>query len=61
LIWFIFYAYGDVAMSAILTEWLDLNTKEGELKKQVKDLESALDAKALAQYAKLFEAEVKSH
>jgi hypothetical protein len=48
-------------MSAILTEWLDLNTKEGELKKQVKDLESALDAKALAQYAKLFEAEVKSH
>jgi type I restriction enzyme M protein len=47
-------------MSAILTEWLDLNTKEGELKKQVKDLESALDAKALGQYAKLSEAEVKS-
>jgi type I restriction enzyme M protein len=45
---------------AILTEWLDLNTKEGDLKKQVKDLESALDAKALAQYAKLSEAEVKS-
>jgi type I restriction enzyme M protein len=45
---------------AILTEWLDLNTKEAELKKQIKDLESALDAKALAQYSKLSEAEVKS-
>jgi len=45
---------------AILTEWLDLNNKESELKKQIKDLESALDAKALAQYAKLSEAEVKS-
>jgi type I restriction enzyme M protein len=45
---------------AILTEWLDLNTKEADLKKQVKDLESALDAKALAQYAKLSEADVKS-
>jgi type I restriction enzyme M protein len=45
---------------AILTEWLDLNTKESELKKQVKELESALDAKALAQYAKLSDADVKS-
>jgi type I restriction enzyme M protein len=45
---------------AILTEWLDLNTKEADLKKQVKDLESALDAKALAQYAKLSETDIKS-
>jgi type I restriction enzyme M protein len=44
----------------ILTEWLDLNTKEADLKKQVKDLESALDAKALAQYAKLSETDIKS-
>jgi type I restriction enzyme M protein len=45
---------------AVLNEWLDLNTKEADLKKQVKDLESALDAKALAQYAKLSEADVKT-
>jgi type I restriction enzyme M protein len=45
---------------AVLTEWLDLNTKEADLKTQVKDLESALDAKALAQYAKLSEADVKT-
>jgi len=45
---------------AVLTEWLELNTKEADLKKQVKDMESALDAKALAQYAKLSEADVKS-
>jgi type I restriction enzyme M protein len=45
---------------AVLTEWLDFNTKEADLKKQVKDLESALDTKSLAQYAKLSETDVKS-
>ncbi|MBL8871093.1 MAG: type I restriction-modification system subunit M [Planctomycetaceae bacterium] len=45
---------------AVLTEWLELNTKETDLKKQVKDLESALDAKAEAQYSKLSETDVKS-
>ncbi len=45
---------------AVLEQWLDLNTKEADLKKQVKDLESALDANALAQYAKLTEADVKT-
>jgi type I restriction enzyme M protein len=45
---------------AVLTEWLDLNTKEADLKRQVKDLEFALDTKSLAQYAKLTEADVKS-
>jgi type I restriction enzyme M protein len=45
---------------AVLTEWLDLNTKEADLKKQVKDLESALDSKAFAQYAKLSETDMKS-
>jgi type I restriction enzyme M protein len=45
---------------AVLTEWLDLNTQESDLKKQVKDLEIALDTKSLAQYAKLSEADVKS-
>jgi len=45
---------------SVLAEWLDLNTKETDLKKQVKDLDSSLDAKALAQYAKLSEADVKT-
>jgi type I restriction enzyme M protein len=45
---------------ALLEQWLELSTKEADLKKQVKDLESALDAKALAQYAKLSEADVKT-
>ena len=45
---------------AILNEWLDLNTQEADLKKQVKDLESALDAKAFAQYAKLSETDIMS-
>jgi len=45
---------------SLLAQWLDLNTKEADLKKQLKDLESALDAKALAQYAKLSEADVKT-
>ncbi len=45
---------------AVLTEWLDLNTKEADLKKQVKDLEFALDTKSLAQYANLSESDIKS-
>ena len=45
---------------AVLTEWLDLNTKEADFKRQFKDLESALDTKALAHYAKLSEADVKT-
>jgi type I restriction enzyme M protein len=45
---------------AVLTEWLELNTREAELGKQVSDLESALDATALAQYARLSEADVKT-
>jgi type I restriction enzyme M protein len=49
-----------IAEIEVLEEWLSCNTKEADLKKQVKDLESALDAKALAQYAKLSEADVKT-
>jgi type I restriction enzyme M protein len=49
-----------IAEIEVLEEWLSCNTKEADLKKQVKDLESALDAKALAQYAKLSEADIKS-
>ena len=49
-----------IAEIEVLEEWLSCSTKEADLKKQVKDLESALDAKALAQYAKLSEADVKT-
>jgi len=45
---------------ALLDEWLALNTQESELKKQIKDAESALDALAYAQYGKLSEDEVKT-
>ena len=49
-----------IAEIEVLEEWLSCNTKEADLKKQVKDLETALDAKALAQYGKLSEADIKS-
>jgi len=45
---------------ALLDEWLTLNTQESELKKQIKDDESALDAEAYAHYSKLNEDEVKT-
>jgi type I restriction enzyme M protein len=45
---------------AALTAWLEHNTKEADLKKRLKDTEAGLDAKALAHYPKLTEAEVKS-
>ena len=43
-----------------LQEWLDLESKETTAKKQLKEVEAALDAKALAQYDKLSESDVKS-
>jgi type I restriction enzyme M protein len=45
---------------AVLKQWLKLNACEAELKKQVKEAEAQLDAKALAQYPKLSEAETKN-
>jgi type I restriction enzyme M protein len=44
---------------AILEEWLTLSEKTS-LKKQIKDAEAELDAKAYAQYPKLSEAEIKT-
>ena len=44
----------------MINEWLKLNSKEGELKKKIKDAEADLDAKAYAHYPKLTEAEVKT-
>ena len=46
--------------AAVLVDWLMLSAEEADLKKQHKDAEAALDAKALAQYPKLTEAEVKT-
>ncbi len=43
-----------------LQEWLQLSNEEADLKKRLKDAEAALDARALAHYPKLTEAEVKT-
>jgi type I restriction enzyme M protein len=43
-----------------LTQWLELNTREADLKKQLRDVESALDAMAYTRYPKLTESEVKT-
>ena len=45
---------------AVLREWLKLAAKDADLKKQLKEAEVALDAKAYAQYSKLGQAEVKA-
>jgi type I restriction enzyme M protein len=44
----------------ILKQWQELAASETELKKKLKDAEAALDAKALAHYPKLSEAEIKT-
>lgn len=46
--------------SDVLSGWLELNDEEAKLKKKIKEAETALDAKALAQYPKLSEAEVQT-
>jgi len=46
--------------AVVLEEWLDLNDKEGELKKRVQEAEAELDGKALAHYPKLGEADIKT-
>jgi type I restriction enzyme M protein len=45
---------------AVFEEWLKLNGKEVELKKQLKDAEVALDAQAYAKYPRLTESEIKT-
>ena len=45
---------------AVVKKWLSLNAREVELKKLVKETEAALDARALAQYTKLAEADIKA-
>jgi type I restriction enzyme M protein len=46
--------------AAVLGQWLKLSTKEGDLKKAVKEAEADLDAKAYARYPKLTETEIKT-
>ncbi len=48
------------AEAAVLKRWLELAEREADLKRQLKDAEAALDAKAYAQYPKLGEVEVKA-
>jgi type I restriction enzyme M protein len=43
----------------LLNQWLKLNSEESDLKKEIKDAESALDAMAYNQYEKLTEADIK--
>jgi type I restriction enzyme M protein len=43
----------------VLKVWLNLSNQEAELKKTLKQADAALDAKALAHYPKLTEAEIK--
>ncbi len=45
---------------AVLKEWLKLSATEADLKKSLKDTEAALDAKALSQYPKLSDADIKT-
>jgi type I restriction enzyme M protein len=46
--------------AAVLTDWLELNAQEADLKKRLKDAEAELDAKSYAQYQLLTEAEIKA-
>ena len=43
-----------------LNAWLKLNTKESNLKKELKEAEAELDSLSLAKYPKLAEAEIKT-
>jgi type I restriction enzyme M protein len=46
--------------ATVLNEWLERSECEADLKRRLKDAETALDAKAFAQYPKLTEAEIKT-
>ncbi len=48
------------AEAAALQAWLDLNSRQADLKRQVKEAEAALDAIVYARYASLTEADIKA-
>jgi type I restriction enzyme M protein len=52
--------FGDASELDVLKEWLERSDRESALKKRLKEAEATLDAKALAQYPRLTEAEVKA-
>ncbi|MBI3246267.1 MAG: type I restriction-modification system subunit M [Deltaproteobacteria bacterium] len=54
--------YGDdsTAEMEVLLTWVKLNNEEADLKKRLKEAESALDAHAYAKYPKLTESEIKT-
>lgn len=45
--------------AAVLNTWVNHNTEEADLKRRIKEAETALDTKAYAHYPKLTEAEIK--
>ncbi len=46
--------------AAVLASWLDLDTRAGELKRRVREADTALDAAAYAKYPQLSPAEIKT-
>jgi type I restriction enzyme M protein len=54
------YGRKNASEEDILHTWLELNNRETQLKKALKDAEVELDAKACAQYPKLSEDEIKT-
>jgi type I restriction enzyme M protein len=50
----------ELGETLILSDWLKLNGEESDLKKRLKDAETALDAKAYATYPKLTESDIQS-
>jgi type I restriction enzyme M protein len=54
------YGIEEVSEARILEEWLDLNNREFQIKKNLKEAEENLDNKAYSQYPKLTEDEIKN-
>lgn len=52
--------FGETPERDALKAWLDLSDTESALKKRLKEAEADLDARALAQYPKVTEADVKT-
>ena len=46
--------------AAVLTEWLNLNQEESDLKRRLKEVETTLDTQACSKYPKLTEPEIKT-
>lgn len=46
--------------AVVLSEWLELNGEEADLKRRLKEAEAALDAHAYSRYPKLTEPEIKA-